>query len=131
MSVRRKSAPADTRSDLESTAELPVLDVASLEATQAVERLGNTDTWIAPASFAADLADSAARAAAVEQQRTELETKLQELSRSLDDVEGRLHRKGQRLSEIERLLEESRSQARAAGERIVDLQEQLDAAVAA
>jgi len=131
MSVRRKSAPADTRSDLERTDELPVLDVAAYEATQTGERLGNTDTWIAPASFAADLAESTARAAAVEQQRTELETKLHELSKSFADVEGRLQRKGQRLHETERQLEESRAESRAAADGIVALQAQLDTALSA
>ncbi len=50
MSVQRKSSPSpkspEAESDLETTAELPVLDVAAYEAAGAEERLGNTDTWI-------------------------------------------------------------------------------------
>ena len=50
MSVQRKSSPSPTspaaESDLETTAELPVLDVAAYEAATTEERLGNTDTWI-------------------------------------------------------------------------------------
>jgi chromosome segregation ATPase len=50
MSVQRKSSPATPRgaeSDLETTAELPVLDVAAYEAAAAAEERGsNTDTWI-------------------------------------------------------------------------------------
>jgi chromosome segregation ATPase len=49
MSVQRKSSPAASpapESDLETTAELPVLDVAAYEAAAADERAGNTDTWI-------------------------------------------------------------------------------------
>jgi chromosome segregation ATPase len=50
MNVQRKSSPSPTspaaESDLETTAELPVLDVAAYEAAATEERLGNTDTWI-------------------------------------------------------------------------------------
>jgi chromosome segregation ATPase len=49
MSVQRKSSPAASpgaESDLETTAELPVLDVAAYEAAAAEERVGSTDTWI-------------------------------------------------------------------------------------
>ena len=50
MSVQRKSSPSPTspaaESDLETTAELPVLDVAAYEAATTEERLVNTDTWI-------------------------------------------------------------------------------------
>src|ERR1700686_4373595 len=51
MSVQRKSSPSSppAESDLETTAELPVLDVAAYEASGAEERLGNTDTWLMPA----------------------------------------------------------------------------------
>jgi chromosome segregation ATPase len=56
MSVQRKSSPVASpgrdrpgaESDLETTAELPVLDVAAYEAAAAEERAGNgnTDTWL-------------------------------------------------------------------------------------
>ena len=52
MSVQRKSSPSPTspaaESDLETTAELPVLDVAAYEAATTPPKNGlvNTDTWI-------------------------------------------------------------------------------------
>jgi len=50
MSVQRKTSPSPkspaAESDLETTAELPVLDVAAYEAAAAEERIGSTDTWI-------------------------------------------------------------------------------------
>jgi chromosome segregation ATPase len=56
MSVQRKTSPspasAAPESDLETTAELPVLDVAAYEAAAAEERLGNTDTWVVQSPLA-------------------------------------------------------------------------------
>ena len=67
MSVQRKSSPSPktpaAESDLETTAELPVLDVAAYEAAAAEERLGNTDTWIVQAPTARDTQETAAPAA--------------------------------------------------------------------
>jgi chromosome segregation ATPase len=64
MSVQRKSSPSPTspaaESDLETTAELPVLDVAAYEAAAAEERLVNTDTWILQSPLAREAKDSAA-----------------------------------------------------------------------
>jgi chromosome segregation ATPase len=66
MSVQRKSSPSPktpaAESDLETTAELPVLDVAAYEAATAEERLGNTDTWIVQAPTARDTQETAAPA---------------------------------------------------------------------
>ena len=44
MSVPRQSMPPKD-GDLETTAELPVLDVAAYEAAIKEERSGSTDTW--------------------------------------------------------------------------------------
>src|ERR1700733_14832911 len=67
MSVQRKSSPspasAAPESDLETTAELPVLDVAAYEAAAAEERIGNTDTWLVQAPTARDTQETAAPAA--------------------------------------------------------------------
>src|SRR5271163_3196571 len=58
MSVQRKSSPspasAAPESDLETTAELPVLDVAAYEAAAAEERITNTDTWVVQSPLARD-----------------------------------------------------------------------------
>src|SRR5450755_134042 len=48
MSVQRQSVPS-TDEDLDSTAELPVLEVADL----ATEHVASTDTWIIPSGLAA------------------------------------------------------------------------------
>jgi chromosome segregation ATPase len=67
MSVQRKTSPSPkppaAESDLETTAELPVLDVAAYEAAAAEERIGNTDTWLVQAPTARDTQETAAPAA--------------------------------------------------------------------
>ena len=133
MSVQRKSSPSATTAaastaehDLETTAELPVLDVAAYEAA-AEGRTGNTDTWLVPAPLAAPeltadtvhesnttvpasavlaLAAAAAPATALanDEKRTHLEVSLHALSDNLREVEERLKNKGARLSEIEKAL---------------------------
>src|SRR6185312_11102330 len=68
MSVQRQSVPpkdASGASDLETTAELPVLDVAAYEAAVTEERSGSTDTWHMPAVNAQALQAAAASSAAV------------------------------------------------------------------
>ena len=50
MSVPRQSVPnSRDKDDLESTAELPVLDVAAYEQALGEEHSGSTDTWHMPA----------------------------------------------------------------------------------
>ena len=65
MSVQRKSSPSPTspaaESDLETTAELPVLDVAAYEAATTEERLVNTDTWIIQSPLARESKERAPR----------------------------------------------------------------------
>ena len=64
MSLQRKSSsspvPPLAEGDLETTAELPVLDVAAYEAAAASERLGNTDTWIIQSPLARESKEPAA-----------------------------------------------------------------------
>ncbi|HEX4677408.1 MAG TPA: hypothetical protein VH209_18875, partial [Steroidobacteraceae bacterium] len=68
MSVQRKSSPSPTspaaESDLDTTAELPVLDVAAYEAATTEERLVNTDTWIIQSPLARESKEAASAAAA-------------------------------------------------------------------
>jgi hypothetical protein len=119
MSVQRKSVPA-SEADLESTAELPVLDVAAYEAGTTEERVSSTDTWVIPASAAAAMAS-----AVVDEQRTHIEADLRALSANLREVEERLTRKGQRLIEIENELAESRSERAATEARAASLATEL------
>ena len=134
--------------DLDSTAELPVLELAAVpEHEAAEERLTSTDTWIIPPPtlrVAADadtkevrlltgLAESSdARApASLRDARSELETNLRALSANLGDVEDRLKRKVEQLAENERALEEVRAERAVAEQRIGQLEQQLLQAQAA
>ena len=90
MSVQRQSVPSN-EVDLESTAELPVLDVGDV-----AEHVSNTDTWIVPAGVASLAA--APSEPLVDERSTQLELNLRALSTSLKDVEERLTRKGERLT---------------------------------
>src|SRR5689334_2283367 len=124
MSVPRQSVPSSKDPDLETTAELPVLDVAAYEAAVPEERTGSTDTWHMPALQGQASATAAANAAAVAQadERTmRLEFDLRSLSENLRDLEGRLTRKGERLVELERELASSRAERAAAEERAAKL----------
>jgi len=82
--------PASTDADLETTAELPVLDPPAAAAA-AEEAHGATDTW-----------------AALPQLRPEderhLETKLEALSAELRSAQQLLHNKGDRLRELDRAV---------------------------
>ncbi len=128
MSVQRQSVPgkdAGTASDLETTAELPVLDVAAYEAAVTEERSGSTDTWHIPAPNAQALqaaaAASSAAAAAAEDRSLQLETDLRALAENLRDVEERLTRRGERLVELERDLASSRAERVALDQRAASL----------
>src|ERR1700729_3640507 len=96
MSVQRQSAPTN-EVDLESTAELPVLDVADAAGEHAS---GGTDTWVVPSPTGL----TAPSEPLVDERSTQLESNLRALSDSLKDVEERLTRKGERLTELEREL---------------------------
>ena len=122
MSVPRQSVPSSKDPDLETTAELPVLDVATYEAAVSDERAGSTDTWHMPAlqasaAASAAAATGAAAAQAADERTMRLEFDLRSLSENLRDLEGRLTRKGERLVELERELANSRAERVAAEER--------------
>jgi chromosome segregation ATPase len=118
---QRQSSPTE-ETDLEVTAELPVLDVAAYEANVASaaaatgahvaaantahepDRLSTTDTWHIPPPVRKGSASEAANSV-IDENRARLEVNLQALSATLHDVEERLTRKGERLLEIEKALE--------------------------
>ena len=154
MSVQRQSSPASVSSaaegELETTAELPVLDVASYEAAHS----SNTDTWVVPSPLAREAPDdappakpTAAKAAAApvapsapvanaapaaddkrrdyDARRSHLELNLHALSDNLREVEERLKRKGERLAEIEKTLALANGERAVAEQRIKQLESEL------
>ncbi len=147
MSVQRQSSSSATsvaENDLETTAELPVLDVAAYEAaaaSAAEARTGTTDTWIIPSQTAdaaaevapspLDVAVAAAAGAAVDEKRTQLEVSLHALSDNLREVEERLKYKGERLAEIEKALAHSNAERAVAEQRSKQLTAELAHARAA
>jgi chromosome segregation ATPase len=125
MSVPRQSVPPSSDADLETTAELPVLDIAAYEAALSEEH-GTSDTWHLPALQLPTSGTSSAAAAASpvqvpDDRSRQLEIDLRALSESLRDVEGRLTRKGERLAELERELANARAERVAADERAANL----------
>jgi chromosome segregation ATPase len=163
MNVQRKSSPSPTspaaESDLETTAELPVLDVAAYEAAATEERLGSTDTWliqsptaresqepVAPAAPASVVATPVAPGVVADERRphddrrthdekrAHLEASLHGLSDNLREVEERLKRKGERLAEIEKALAHAQAERGVAEQRAQQLTGELaktQAAIAA
>jgi chromosome segregation ATPase len=119
MSVQRQSVPPSSDVDLESTAELPVLDVADGTA----EHASSTDTWIVPAGIAT--LGAAPSEPLVDERSTQLEVNLRALSTSLKDVEERLTRKGERLTELEHELASARNSRIATEERASALLKEL------
>ncbi len=136
--------PTSNDVDLDSTAELPVLDIAAVEAHPPEERLASTDTWIIPPPtlrVAGDVeAVASARILAAEARphvaetrapasgrdaRSELETNLRALSANLGDVEDRLKRKVEQLAENERALVEVRTERSAIQQRADELATEL------
>jgi chromosome segregation ATPase len=113
------SAPAKDQ-DLEATAELPVLDIATYESRQPQSST--------PATAPVSVASSPARDGASNKQLSRLEDDLRSLSNTLRDVEERLSLKGQRLAEIERELESERAARAAADVRAENLNRELASA---
>ena len=132
MSVQRQSVPPKDP-DLETTAELPVLDVAAYEAAVTEERSGSTDTWHMPALNvqAAAAASGGAAVAPAQDRSLQLETDLRALAENLRDVEERLTRRGERLIELERELASSRAERLAIDQRTTALVSEADARAAA
>jgi chromosome segregation ATPase len=151
MSVQRKSSTAEH--DLETTAELPVLDVAAYEAAATEGRTGSTDTWVVPSpaappeptaeaahepnitvpasALAAAPIAPVAPAVANDEKRTHLEVSLHALSDNLREVEERLKYKGERLSEIEKALANANAERAVAEQRSQQLTSELGHARAA
>lgn len=117
MSVQRKAADSHP-SDLETTAELPVLDVATSESPELGERLSNTDSWAVPVVEPGMRADGA------------LDMQLRALAEHLRDVEERLRVKGARLVELETEIDELRIDRKASAERALAAEEALRALAA-
>src|SRR5690242_16290798 len=119
-----QSHSASPEEDLDSTAELPVLDVAALEARAAEEqRSGSTDTWIIPPPtlrVAAEVPD-----ASTANSRNELETNLRAVSANLADLEERLKRKVEQLTQNELALEAERAKRASAEQRVAELAQHL------
>lgn len=135
MSVPRKSAPPSAspqgETDLESTAELPVLDVAAYEAaTPSEERLGSTDTWAVPSVAREPGAAAPTVGAAVpdESRSKQLEVSLHSLADNLREVEERLAKKGERLAEIEKALVHAHADRATAEQSIKELNAELEKA---
>ncbi|HXZ59316.1 MAG TPA: FHA domain-containing protein [Steroidobacteraceae bacterium] len=108
--------------DLDSTDELPVLDLKAYEAA-ARERLA--DTWIQPGLEPGDAGSESAAAAEL------AEDPLQTAVANLREAQHLLTSRGARLSEIERSLEEAHAARTAAERRVQQLTEELAAARAA
>ncbi len=107
MSVQRQSIPPqETETDLDSTAELPVLDVAAYEATTAELPLGSTDTWVMPPM---PPGSEGLAGESVVQERNRLEAQVRTLSANLQEAEQRLASREERLAELERELSAARS----------------------
>jgi chromosome segregation ATPase len=160
MNVQRKSSPSPkspaAESDLETTAELPVLDVAAYEAAATEERIGSTDTWIIQSPVARESQEPAAPAAPApvvptgvapavvaddrrphddrrthDEKRAHLEASLHGLSDNLREVEERLKRKGERLAEIENALAHAQAERAVAEQHSEQLTGELAKARAA
>jgi chromosome segregation ATPase len=129
MSVQRQPSPAPAspaaEGELETTAELPVLDVASYEAAHS----SNTDTWVAPSPLAREALEEPAPAKSPV--AAKLELSLHALSDNLREVEERLARKGERLAEIEKTLAQANSERAALEQRVKQLDGELTKARAA
>jgi chromosome segregation ATPase len=95
MSAKHRSSAASD-ADLDSTAELPVLDVAASESVQqqTLDKLTSTDTWIIPPSAAVAVAD----------------TEIKALHAAHRELEERVAHKDRRIIEIETQLAESRAE---------------------
>ena len=104
------AAPSVTESDLDSTAELPVLEAAAYERDPQHSR---TDTWLAPHS---ERAPEAAKSAPADDGRP-LEASLQAIAANLRETQELLAAKGERLAQVERARDEANADRAAAEQR--------------
>lgn len=137
MNASSPSFPGGSANE-ETTAELPVLDVAAYEARQGQDPMSSTDTWASPTLNTAILPQLPTLApdpapAPVQQANlsAKLETELRSLASNLAELESRLAAKGERLAAIEAELAQSRIAGQAAATRAATLSEELAASRAA
>src|ERR1700733_362340 len=136
MSARSKSFSGGPV-DAETTAELPVLDIAAHEARHGHDLLSRTDSWAAPTVSLAvppQLASLAPELTAGPQKSTaaaKLEGELRAIANNLSELETRLAAKGERLTIIESELADSRAAGQAQAQRAAALAEELTVSRAA
>jgi len=131
---RRPPASAQAGSDLDSTAELPVLDVpapaASTSATSAkVAASGTEDPLATTGTYAHPLAEQAASSAAAsaeEQRRQRLE--LESRTAALREAEERLASHGKRLLQLEQARDDALASQAAAAQRAASAEQRATAA---
>lgn len=106
MSLQRPSTPSG-EPDLESTAELPVLEVAvqDQETGTAPEQLSSTDTWIVTAASMSKEWPAVLDPTYIEE-RSRLEREVRTLTERLKDVEERLGVKDARVIQLEKDIEQ-------------------------
>jgi hypothetical protein len=133
---RQPPKPSTAASDLDNTAELPVLDVATPAASATTttmkapaagteEQQATTDTWaLSPAGRAAM---SAAAAANAEQQRHQ-ERELQARTAALQEAQERLASHATRLLQVERARDEALASQAAAAQRAASAEQRAAAA---
>ena len=120
-----RSAASQTNPDLESTAELPVLDPPAATAPAAPtvtveiaeypaeERHGSTDTW----SLAGPARAALAAAAASAEERRRYEAELQSRTQELREIQERLAAHGKRSLQLEQARDEALAAQAAAAQR--------------
>ncbi len=96
--------------DNDDTAELPVLDVASYEASLAEDRAADTDTWVLPQAMRVPPPSANAPPAVPVLQPVPTDVDLGALSATLRAVEDRLRIKSERLVALEREISDVRNE---------------------
>jgi chromosome segregation ATPase len=113
-------APAAAESDLDSTAELPVLDAATGAAAPADEAYPSTDTWTMPPALR-----TAPAAAAAAREPGPGDAQPHSLAAKLREAEELLASKSERLTQLERARDEAYAARAAAEQRAAGLSAQL------
>jgi chromosome segregation ATPase len=114
MSLSSRSTPPvveRAEPELDSTAELPVLDAAATAAQE--HPPGRTDTWVMPPPTR----EALTAAAGVNDEMRQLEASLRSVSVTLRETQELLATRGERLAQLEREREEARAALAAAEQR--------------
>ena len=122
--------PASSRaeSDLDSTAELPVLDPAGAAAPAADEDHVRTDTWaMAPAARALAAGVDADAVHQLEAKLQSTSDELQSVSKELHEARELLASRGERVVELERARDEGHAALAAAEQRAAALEQRVAA----